>query len=94
VNTLLPRNAKLRQEFFEKSWKFLSGTMASLVRSDKAEVRWHSFAAKSQVLCRKLKTARSVLDGTEKISAHLAARNPPLAPGAMGMSHVRCSTSA
>jgi hypothetical protein len=67
VNTLLPRNAKLRQEFFEESWKFLSWAMASLVRPDKTEVRWHSFAAKSQVWSPKAQAGfRSALDGTER----------------------------
>jgi len=30
----------------------------------------------------------SALDGTKKVSAHLAARDSPLAPRTMGMSHV------
>jgi hypothetical protein len=34
----------LRQEFFEKSCEFLSEAMASLVRPNKTEVKWHSFA--------------------------------------------------
>jgi hypothetical protein len=47
------------------------------------------FCANSLVLSPKAQDGfRSVLDGTEKISAHLAARNSPLAPRAMGMSDV------
>jgi hypothetical protein len=50
------------------------------------------FCANSLVLSPKAQDGfRSVLNGTEKISAHLAARNPPLAPRAMGMAYVWCS---
>jgi hypothetical protein len=42
--TLLPRNAKLHQDFLES---FFSGTMASLIRPKKYEVKWHNFVAKS-----------------------------------------------
>jgi hypothetical protein len=63
--------------------------MPSLTRPDKTEVKWRSFAAKSQVLSPKAQAGfGSALDGTENVSAHLAARNSPLAPRAMGMSDV------
>jgi hypothetical protein len=61
----------LRQDFFENS-KFFSEATPSLIRPDKTEVKWHSFAAKSQVLSPKAQArCRSALDGTEKVSAIL-----------------------
>jgi hypothetical protein len=55
----------LRQDFFENS-KFFSGATPSLIRPDKTEVKWHSFAAKSLVLSPKAQAGcRSALDGTE-----------------------------
>jgi len=59
----LQRNAKLRQDFFE-NLNFSRGRW--LVRPDKTEVKWHSFAAKSLVLSPKAQAGcRSALDGTE-----------------------------
>jgi len=37
-NPLLPQKAKLRQDLLEKSWKFFSGAMASLIAPEKTEV--------------------------------------------------------
>jgi len=41
---LLPRNAKLRQDLFENLRNFSPGATPSLIRPDKTEVKWHSFA--------------------------------------------------
>jgi len=44
-NTLLARNAKLRQDFFfENLRNFSPGATPSLIRPDKTQDKWHSFA--------------------------------------------------
>jgi hypothetical protein len=57
-------------KIFWKSSKFFSGATPSLIRPDKTEVEWRSFAAKSQVLSPKAQAGfGSALDGTEKVIA-------------------------
>src|SRR4029450_12711617 len=64
------RKREIASSFFENLGNFSRGRMASLIRPDKTEVKWHSFVAKSLVLSPKAQAGfGSALDGTEKVSA-------------------------